>query len=165
MVRAVSRACLALVAATSVAFAADEHDHDHHVSELAGVRAIHAWTRATDGDTALVFVEIENRSEATVVLEGGESEAAASAELVGFQMKDGQPVYVTLPKMPIAAGRELVLEPEGLAFRLSGLGAPLAQGDEIEMELELEFDVGHMDVHVAVEAETATHHSHAGHAH
>lgn len=163
MLRAVSRACLVLVAATSVAFAADEPDHDHHVSELAGLRAIHAWTRATDGDTALVFVEIENRSEATVVLEGGESAAAASADLVGFQMTDGRPEYVTLPKMPIAAGRELVLEPEGLALRLSGLGAPLAQGDEIEMELE--FDVGHMDVHVAVEAENATRHSHAGHAH
>lgn len=163
MFRAVSRACLVLVAATSLAVASGEHDEDHHVSELGGVRAVHAWTRATDGGTALVFVEIDNGSDATVVLQGAESEAAGSVELVGFRMKDGQPDYVALPQMPIAAGRELVLEPEALALRLTGLRAPLAKGDEIEMELH--FDVGHMDVHVAVEAENATRHSHAGHAH
>jgi copper(I)-binding protein len=163
MLRSLALASLCVAALAASAFAADEHEHDHHVSDLGGVRAIHAWTRATNADTALVFVEIENGSAGTVLLEGAESAAAATAELVGFQMKDGEPGYVVLPKMPIAAGRELVLEPEGLALRLTGLQAPLVRGDEVEVELE--FDIGHMDVDVAVEAENATRHSHAGHAH
>jgi len=163
MLRSLGFASLCIAGLATSALAADEHAHDHHVSELDGVRAVHAWTRATNADTALVFVEIENGSAETVLLEGAESAAAASAELVGFQMQDGEPGYVALPKMPIAAGRELVLEPEGLALRLTGLRAPLVRGDEVEVELA--FDIGHMDVDVAIEAENATRHSHAGHVH
>ncbi|MEW5423224.1 copper chaperone PCu(A)C [Amorphus sp. 3PC139-8] len=166
MIRAVAFAVL-LVAATSFpAFAGDDdhdHDDDHHVSELGGVRAVHAWTRATSGETALVFVEIENGSDKPVAIEGGEADFAGSVDLVGFQLQGGEPGYVVLPEVPIQPGKELKLEPEGLALRLNGLTRPLHQGNEVEIEIE--FDSGHMDVHVEVGAENAKAHSHAGHQH
>lgn len=158
-----------LLALAVGAFAADDHDHDddhghdHHVSELGQVRAVHAWTRATSGDSALIFVDIENHSDAVVVLQGGESDFAESAELVGFRLKDGEPSYVVLKSVPIKGGTELVLEPEGLALRLNGLSEPLHEGEEVEIEIE--FDAGHMDVFVEVGAATAKAHSHAGHQH
>ena len=151
---------LLLLAAATPALA---EDHDHHVSEREGLRAVHAWTRATSGKTALVFVEIENGSSGDVLLQGGESELAASVDLVGFKLKDGAPSYVLLPSLPVKAGREVVLSPNGLALRLNGLREPLVEGEEIEMEIE--FDTGHLEVHVEIEDADATRHSHAGHSH
>lgn len=154
-------ALLAVLASVAVA-AAEDHD-DHHVSELNGVRAVHAWTRATGGDTALVFVDIENGSDAIVLIEGGHSEDAATVELVGFRLKDGEPVYEPVGSVPVGPGNEMQLAPERLALRLSGLRQPLAEGGEFELEIVL--DIGEIDVHVAVEAADATQHSHAGHSH
>ncbi|WP_346911206.1 copper chaperone PCu(A)C [uncultured Roseibium sp.] len=142
---------------------ASDDDHDHHLSELHGVKAIHAWTRATSDDHALVFVEIENETDKEVILLGGEADNAGSVDLVGFQLVDGKAVYTPLPQVPVAAGSELHLEPEALAMRLEGLTGKLEKGQEFEMEIE--FDIGHMDVHVTIEAADAKTHSHAGHAH
>ena len=140
-----------------------EEEEAHHLAEIDGVRALHAWTRATGEDTALVFVTIENKGEAEVKLEGAESAAAKTAELVGFQLKDGEPTYVALPFVSVKPGRKLVLQPQGLAIRLVGLAQPLEKGDELEVEFE--FDTGHLEMHVQVEAADATQHSHAGHQH
>lgn len=146
---------------------AGHHDHAeeeaHHLAEIEGVRALHAWTRATGEGTALVFVTIENKGEAEVKLEGAESAAAKTAELVGFQLKDGEPTYVSLPFVSVKPGRKLALQPKGLAIRLGGLEQPLNKGDELEVEFE--FDTGHLEMHVQVEAADATQHSHAGHQH
>lgn len=145
---------------------AGHHVHEeeaHHLAEIEGVRALHAWTRATGEGTALVFVTIENKGEAEVKLEGAESAAAKTAELVGFQLKDGEPTYVSLPFVSVKPGRKLALQPKGLAIRLGGLEQPLNKGDELEVEFE--FDTGHLEMHVQVEAADATQHSHAGHQH
>mgnify|MGYP001224927719 CR=1 FL=1 len=165
MIRSFALSTLVAFAVAGAAAAQESHGHDddHHVSELGGIRAVHAWTRSTDGDTALIFADIENRSAQTVVLTGGESALAEDVRLVGFQMTDGEPHYVALPEMPIGAGKEILLEPEGLALQLTGVKQALREGTEIEVELE--FDTGHMDVHVEVGRADATRHSHAGHAH
>ncbi len=159
--RGLFAAAFAVLAAATVV-SAEDHD-DHHVSELNGVRAVHAWTRSTSGNTALVFVDIENGSDAIVLIEGGHSEDAATVELVGFRLKDGQPVYEPVGSVPVSPGKEMQLAPERLALRLSGLRQPLEEGGEFEMEIV--FDIGEIDVHVAVEAADATQHSHAGHSH
>jgi periplasmic copper chaperone A len=138
-------------------------DMHHHVSETEGLRAIHAWTRATSGNEALVFLEIENTSSETTTLSGAETDIAASVEITGFQMIDGKPVYVPLPAMPIQPGKELHFEPEALALRLNGLKVPLNEGGEFG--LELEFGHRHLEIHVEIENAHATGHSHAGHTH
>ncbi|WP_404403528.1 copper chaperone PCu(A)C [Pelagibacterium halotolerans] len=169
MIRAVLLS-LALVATPS--FAKDEPSKEHHtaheedddhVSEGHGVRAVHAWTHATRDHHALVFVEIENNSNTEVTLVGGEAGNANSAALVGFALVDGEPDFVELPGMPIPAGGEVVLAPNGLAIKLDGLSGDLHEDESFEMELA--FDFGHLDIVVAVETADASQHSHAGHQH
>lgn len=157
------RFILALCLAVSPLASMAENDHSDHVSHLDGLRALHAWTRATDDDHALLFVELENKGDQAVTLTGGESDIAASAQLVGFRMTDGQGGYAPIPMVPIAPGAELVLAPEALALHLDGLARSLVEGDSFEAELE--FDAGHLVIHVEVEAENARQHGHAGHAH
>lgn len=155
---------LAMVAMAAAAVAAEEHDdHDGHVASLNGVRVVHAWTRAGAGPEALIFADIENNSDAVVVLKGGESDRATSVELVGFELKDGEPSYVVLPSMPIQPGGELVLAPNGLALRLDRLSAERVEGGELEVAFEFAF--GHIDAHVEIGAAHASGHSHAGHNH
>ncbi|TGD67328.1 copper chaperone PCu(A)C [Tabrizicola sp. WMC-M-20] len=149
-----------LLAATPLAAADDGH---HHLTEADGLRVVHAWTPATSGPEALIYMEIENRSDAAVTLTGAETADGQRAELVGFTYTDGTEAWQVLPEMPLAAGQHLDLLPRTLALRLTGLATPLTKGDEID--LELSFSDQHLDVHVAVEDAGATGHSHAGHTH
>lgn len=150
----------------------DEHaheDHDDHAGDsdhkatFGEVTLLHAWTPETEGDEALVFFEIDNAGTTPVTLLGGETDIAATVELVGFQPTDGVPGYVPLPKLPIAAGAEMVLAPNGVALRLTGVTAHLHEGEAFE--LRIEFEAGEVEMLVQVEPEGATQHSHAGHNH
>jgi copper(I)-binding protein len=159
---------LVVVFALLTAFAAaaqEQHDHDHddHVSELAGFWAVHAWTRATGSNSALIFMELENGGAAPVVISGGESSMASSARLVGFALENGREVWQDIPAVPIKPGHALHLEPHGLALMLNGLSAPLKEGDELMARLRT--SLGNLDLHVEIEGAKATHHSHAGHSH
>lgn len=151
---------------------AHEEDHAHedeaasddaHLTTMGDVRLLHGWTRATGGDTALVFVEIENTGDTPVTLTGGTADLADSAVLVGFTLEDGTPVYPELPALPVAPGTEMVLAPQGVALRLDGLSRELAEGDSFD--LTLAFSEAEVELTVEVEAADATQHSHAGHAH
>lgn len=144
-------------------FAQAEGDHDHHLTERAGLRALHAWTPATSADTAMVYVEFENTGTETITLTGAATDVAETAALVGFELKGGEAAYTVLPPMPIAPGREMRLAPEGMSIRLSGLARDLVEGDEFEMHIDT--SVGDIDLHVSVEAPDARQHGHAGHGH
>lgn len=158
----------ALIATVPAAQSHDDHahaedDHSHHEGKLDGVRTVHAWVRAGNEDEKLLFVEIENNSDRDIMIIGGESEAAESVELVGFQLQDGQTVYQPLEGVPIKAGTEMVLAPNGLALRLNGMREEMIEGEE--HTIDIEFDIGHIDMHFQVEPANATQHSHAGHNH
>jgi len=161
---------LATVLATATYAGENDHDHDHdhggessHKAELGAVELLHAWTAETDGDTALVYVEIENAGDSAVTLIGAEADIAARVELVGFQLKDGAESYEPLDALPIAAGAHLDLEPRGVAFLMTGLSEHLHQNDDFE--LHIIFDAGEVKMIGQVEAADATQHSHAGHNH
>lgn len=160
-------ACLLALMLPLPAAASESHVHEeqeeHHLSEIPGLKALHAWTPATSGRSALVYVELENTGDAPVALEGAEAEIAGDATLVGFALENGEPAYVPLPSMPIQPGRELVLAPDGLAIRLDGLSEHLDEGGEFEMHLLT--SLGELEIHVAIEPAGATQHSHAGHQH
>lgn len=142
-----------------------EHaDHEAHVSELNGLRSIHAWSReAHKGEDALVFVELQNHSDAEVSFEGAEFDHADAVELVGFTLQDGKDVYVPIAKMPLKAGQKMLLAPKALAIRLSNIEMDLHKGETFDMHFL--FDIGEMHVNVAVESASASHHSHVGHIH
>lgn len=151
----------------------EEHDHatddDHaaddgqHLIELEGFRVLHGWTNATRQNSTLVFMELENTGTDSVTLLGAEAGIAAQATLVGFRLVDGAPVYEPLPSVILAAGRKMQLAPNGLAIELGSLSEHLNEGDHFDMELHT--SLGHVDIHVDVEAADAMQHSHAGHAH
>ncbi len=170
MIRNAFAALFAVALMAAPANAQDSHGHadgkedqSHHEGEANGVRAVHAWTRATSESTTLVFVEIENKSDRNVSIVGGHAEWAEKAELVGFQLKDGEPDYVALPAVPVKAGTEMTLAPNGLALRFEGLKMPMEKGSE--HEIEIEFDFGHIEMHMQVEDAGANNHSHVGHQH
>ncbi|MHC0053600.1 copper chaperone PCu(A)C [Actibacterium sp. D379-3] len=158
-------AAAALAALPAVAQETHTHEtgHDSHLAELHGLHVLHAWTAATGADTTLVYMDIENTGAQDVVLEGAECALAETVALVGFTLKDGAAQYQDLPPFPIKAGGEVVLAPNGLALRLTGLSAPLEEGEGFELELQT--SLGHLDVDVQVEPKGATAHSHAGHSH
>jgi len=142
------------------AFAQDGHNH---VAEADGLRAVHAWVNATTASTALVYADLENTSEADVVLTGAEADVAASAQLVGLENADGQLRYAPIPQMPIPAGSEITLAPNALAIQLSGLAKSLVEGETFEIEFE--FGDTHLHATVEIQSATAAQHSHAGHQH
>lgn len=160
---ALSAALLATLVMAAPVASHDDHGDETHTGELNGVHAVHAWVQAGNEDSKLLFVEIENESDADVMLVGGETEAAESVDLVGFTLKDGETVYETLPSVPIKAGTEMVLAPNGLALRLNGMREAMVEGTE--HEIEIEFDIGHIEMHFQVEPAGASQHSHAGHQH
>lgn len=155
-----------------------DHDHDHaeethqethqdtgdtHLATVGDLRVLHAWTAATHDRHTLVFMEIENSGDQPVMITGGESPLAGQITLVGFHLQDGHAHYEPLDQVPAPAKAELELAPNGLALRLDGLTRELHKGDEFPLELNT--SLGHIPLHVQVEAEGATAHSHAGHNH
>ncbi|MEM8958685.1 MAG: copper chaperone PCu(A)C [Pseudomonadota bacterium] len=154
----------------------DEHDHAHgdddhhedafadHKAELEGVTILHAWAQATEGDSARVFMEIENSGDVAVALHGADAhEMAESVTLMASPIKAGA-APETIGEIEIAPGTEMELVPTGLYLALDGLTEPLHQGDSFEMHVEIE-PLGEIEIVVEVEAANAKQHSHAGHAH
>ena len=141
----------------------EEHADTEHKATLGDVTLIHAWAAETEGSEVFVYVEIENQGDAPVTLLGAEAEIAGSVELVGFQSNDGIASYATLPMLPIAAGAEMVLAPNAVAFRMTDVTGHLHKGDAFEIHVV--FDAGEVAMMAQVEAEGATQHSHAGHNH
>jgi len=155
--------CLAL----GPAVAHEDHDHGDeeasHVFEVAGVEVVHPWTRATSGSETLIFMEVHNTGEETVQLMGAALDEGPTGELVGFRLVDGEETYEPLPGIPVAAGSEMDLTPDGLAIRVTGLQGKLEAAHHIHVTLMT--SAGEIPLDVAVESANARQHSHAGHAH
>jgi copper(I)-binding protein len=147
--------------------AEDDHGHEEdeaaHAFEAGGIKVVHPWMNATLASEALIFMEIENAGTESVTILGAEVSFADTAELVGFLMVGGEGSYEPLPGVPVAPERKLDLAPNALAIRASGLTASFTEGDAAEITLLT--SAGPVPVTVEVEAEDATQHSHASHAH
>lgn len=152
---------LALLACL-IATPALAEDESHHHASAGGIHVEHAWTPATGGPTALIYMDIENENGAEAILRGGDSNGR-KLEIVGFQYSGGQESWQPLAFLPIAAGSEVKLEPRVLALRLDLAGSPLREGGELDMHVFVN-DV-EIEVHAEIGAAGATAHSHAGHEH
>lgn len=151
---------LALILSTPTLAFAEDSDH---LSEKDGVRLLHGWARATTGDHAEVFVEIENGSGKEILLTGGSAEIADEVELLGAPIKAGDDP-LELDAFPIAEGAEFDLSPNSIFLELHGLKQPLAEGGHFDMIVEFA-TIGGIEIEVEVEAADADNHSHAGHNH
>lgn len=167
---------VALIAAAfglsaTLSFAAGGHDHDRahdsdadHKVELSGVTVLHPWSRASEDGTAQVFLELTNGSDSDITLKGAHlHDGGQEAVVMGAPIKAGGSPTEIGP-LPIAAGAEFDLDPEGVYLFLTGLDGHRHKGDTFELVLELE-PLGEMEILVEVEAHDATQHSHAGHSH
>lgn len=152
----------ALLAAV-LAIPASAQDPQPHLAQAEGIRILHAWTRATPQGEAYIFAQIENTSPRERRLIGAETAVATKAEVVGFAYVQGRPLWSELPGVPVAAGGALHLEPDALALRLSGLSAPLKEGDPLA--LIFLFDGLEIAAKAEIRDPSARQHSHAGHSH
>lgn len=158
----------AVATLASFAGAAADEDHDRgaearHVAVLDGVRIVHAWTRATDGDEVLVWMEIENRGDATIAFTGAESQLAREGAVVGHRMVEGEARNEVIAEIAVGSGEKIVFEPNGLALRLTGLTRSLQEGDVLEVTVLT--SAGPLEIEADVEAASARSHGHAGHTH
>ena len=133
------------------------------MTEAYGLRAVHACTRATTEETALVFLEFENQSDKPAILSGASTDIAEAAEIVAFSLGDGTGSYAPLPEIPVSPGASLRFAPQELAIRLTGLATDLDAGGHIDVILAT--DRGPIPVDVEIGDAEATRHSHARHAH
>ncbi|MEL7344051.1 MAG: copper chaperone PCu(A)C [Pseudomonadota bacterium] len=147
----------------SIASAVTAEESDH-LATKGGIEILHAWTNATSGDHARVYMEISSEAEGDVVLIGGESAMAADVHMIGLTYGADGAIEREIEQFPIKAGSEIDLTPDGLFLELHGLTQALAEGDDFELHLFFE-PIGEIEVHVEVEAAGAVEHSHAGHNH
>lgn len=155
-------AALLATALTLPANAEGKDENSDHVSELDGLRVVHAWTRATNGDFAEVFMDIENERDAEAVLTAAKTSLVSDVEI--FLTLPGQDQAVEVDELPIPANSEMLLSPGGAFLELHGLSTTLTEGDAFEMDLTFQ-DLGEIEIHVEVEAADADTHGHAGHNH
>jgi len=170
MTRLTAVALAALLPALPLVASEGDHDHDHdhddahHLAVIGDVEILHAWTNAGTGAEARVYMEIANEGDSAVTLTGGHAEIAEAVALMGASIDAGSTDLVAVPEAEIKAGGEIDLTPDGLFLHLTGLSAPLIEGEEFEMMLDIA-PLGEVEIHVAIEAEDARQHSHAGHSH
>ena len=146
---------------------ADAHGDDAddvHLAEAGDLRILHAWTNATDDDTARVFMEVQNTGAEPVVVIGGEAAIATGHGVEGVPLTpDGDPVPLS-DGLPVGGGRDVALSPDGAYLRLTGLTADLVEGETFDMTLLLE-PGRRIEVTVEVFGESVREHPHAGHEH
>ena len=135
-----------------------------HVAQAHGLRVTHAWTNAGGGETAKIYMEIENTGEEAATLVSARAEGIEMATVVASPVNPLDEVPETLDGIALLPGVEMALEPGGLHVLLAGVEGSREEGDEIDLALVFE-PQGEVEVHVQVEAEDATEHSHAGHSH
>jgi len=152
--------CLSLLVAPSWVGAEDSD----HLSEIDGVRVLHAWTWAHQSGTVDVYLEIENESGADARLVGGDAHDVAEGLDILANPTTAGADPVPLPELIIPAGADLILDENGVFIRLTSFASETEEGDEFEIHLEFA-GLGELEVHVEVEAEDAKQHSHAGHNH
>ena len=107
-----------------------------------GIAVTAAWARATPpgGKVGAAYLTVENRSAAEARLVAATSPAATSVSIHETIEEDGVAKMRPIPQLVIAAGEAVDMRPGGIHVMLSGLAAPLRQGDEVS--LTLMFDQG-----------------------
>jgi copper(I)-binding protein len=110
-----------------------------------------AWARATPGKapTGAAYLTVTNSGAAADRLVGASSPVAATTELHEDKEENGIMKMRPVPVLPIAAGQSITLKPGGYHLMLTGLKAPLKQGESFPLTLTFE-KAGAKEVQVAI---------------
>ena len=123
-----------LTAAAALSFARGEE-------AISGTVAVtQAWARATPPGASVgaAYVTIENRGASDERLVGVTSPAAQSVMIHETVEANGVAQMRPLEAPVIPAGETLAMQPGGIHIMLTGLSAPLKEGERLSLTLEFE---------------------------
>jgi len=112
--------------------------HDYTVGTL---KIHHPWARATPKGAQVGggYLSITNTGTTPDRLVGGSTAAAAGFEVHEMSMANGVMKMRLLPNgLEIKPGETVVLKPNGYHIMLTGLKAPLTQGEHVDATLKFE---------------------------
>jgi periplasmic copper chaperone A len=107
-------------------------------ADQSGIRVDQVWARATPGlaKTGAIYLTITNTGATPDTLEGtAATPAAEHAELHLMKMDNGVMEMRPVPELTIDPGKTVVLEPSGYHVMLTGLKAPLKEGQTVPLTL------------------------------
>ena len=114
----------------------------------------HPWARPSAMANGAVYMELENKGGAPDKLVSASTPAAAKAELHTHLMENGIARMRPVEAIEVTPGSATVLRPGGLHIMLTGLKAPLKDGDSIALTLTFE-KAGKVEVTVPVQKNAA----------
>ena len=103
-----------------------------------GIQVSQAWARATPGNakTGAIYLTVTNNGTAPDTLEGGASTPVAEhADLHEMTMENNIMEMRPVPSLTVDPGKTLVLEPSHYHLMLTGLKAPLKEGQTLPLTL------------------------------
>jgi copper(I)-binding protein len=107
-------------------------------ADSSGIQVTQVWARATPGNaqTGAIYLTITNAGTTPDTLEGTASTPAADhAEIHQMKMENGVMEMRPVPSLTIDPGKTVVLEPSGYHVMLTGLKAPLKEGQTVPLTL------------------------------
>jgi periplasmic copper chaperone A len=136
---AIAVAIVVLAAISAPAHAAD------------GITIADAWARATPGKApnGAAYLTVINSGTVADRLVGASSPVAATTDLHEDKEENGIMKMRPVPALAIAPGQSITLKPGAYHLMLTGLKAPLKQGDSFPLTLTFE-KAGAKEVEVAI---------------
>ncbi len=107
------------------------------------------WARASAGATAVAYITIANGGLAADRLIGAASPASRAVEIHNSTVEGGVMRMNRVEAIEIKPGEKAVLQPSGLHLMLTGLAAPLKEGDSLPLTLTFE-KAGEIELRVAI---------------
>ena len=120
------------------------------------------WVASTEAPEARLFLEIENEGSGPVDIVGFATDRG-TAELAAPALDGGREV-VALGVYPLDPGQALEMAPDAVHVRLTGLDAPLVEGERFEIRVMVE-PGEEVVANVLVEGPDAESEDHSGHDH
>ena len=124
-----------------------------------GIEVTQVWARATPGNvkTGAIYLTITNKGMTPDTLEGqASSPVAAQADVHDMKMVNTIMEMRPVPSLTIPPGKSVVFEPSGYHVMLTGLKAPLKEGQTIPLTLTFAH-AGTLHVNAAVAKVGAMH--------
>jgi hypothetical protein len=121
-------------------------------AHAADVEVVAPWTRATVRLLKVSSAYMELRSAQGATLVGASSPVAGSVELHEMRMEGDLMKMRLVPRLPLPAGKPVVLKPGGYHLMLYDLKQQLQEGTRVPIRLEFESAGGRHDS-VEIQAE------------
>ena len=107
------------------------------------------WARASAGATGAAYVTIANGGAAADRLIGAATPGARAVEIHNSTVEGGVMRMNRVEAIEIKPGEKAVLQPSGLHLMLTGLAAPLKEGDSLPLTRTFE-KAGKIELRVAI---------------